>query len=94
MTDDQDTERAHLDKLYLAIFEEDKRGEAIFEDLYRRFAATAKVHTSGGIDAVLKTYQAAAHREVIEYIVTRVNRARGVLDNPPAQGPTTDESTL
>ncbi len=76
-------ERDRLDGLYRDIFEADKRGAEIFEDLYRRFASKAKVHTAGGIDAVLKTYQDAAHREVIEYIVTRCNRANGVDDSQP-----------
>jgi hypothetical protein len=90
-----DQERAHMDALFHQIFENDKRGAAVFEDLYRRFASGAKVHTNGGIDAVLKTYQDAAHREVIEYIVKRVNRHNGVRDDPqPEQGSTINERTL
>jgi hypothetical protein len=77
--------RATLDGYYHDIFEVDKRGHAIYEDLYARFAAHAKVHTDGGIDAVLKTYKSAAMREVIEYIVTRVNRGAGVPDLQPPQ---------
>jgi hypothetical protein len=95
MTTPEDTERDRLDALYHQIFEDDKRGATVFEDLYRRFASAAKVHTDGGIDAVLKTYRAAAHREVIEYIVTRVNRHNGVRDDtPPAEGTTVDTRTL
>ena len=75
---DAPTERQRLDGLYLDIFETDKRGAEVFEDLYRRFAGRAKVHTEGGIDAVLKTYRDSAHREVVEYIVRCCNRARGV----------------
>lgn len=78
-------ERRRLAGVYRDIFEVDARGVAIFEDLYRRFASKAKVHTAGGIDAVLKTYQDAAHREVIEYIVTMVNRGNGVDDSPTTQ---------
>lgn len=80
-------ENQRIDALYHDIFEVDARGVVIFEDLYRRFASKARVHTNGGIDAVLKTYQDAAHREVIEYIVTRCNRANGVNDstNPPGE---------
>ena len=84
-------ENQRIDALYRDIFETDKRGVVIFEDLYRRFASKAKVHTNGGIDAVLKTYQDAAHREVIEYIVTRVNRARGVNDSPNPPGENDDD---
>lgn len=78
-----DQEQRRIDALYRDIFETDNRGAVIFEDLYRRFASKAKVHTNGGIDAVLKTYHDAAHREVIEYIVTRCNRARGTDDSIP-----------
>lgn len=74
--------RARLDALYHDLFELDARGQTIFDDLYARFAGSAKVHTDGGIDAVLKTYRTAAHREVIEYIVRCVNRHRGVNDSP------------
>lgn len=85
MAAEQD-ERRRLAGLYRDIFEVDVRGVAIFDDLYRRFASKAKVHTAGGIDAVLKTYQDAAHREVIEYIVTMVNRGNGVNDSPTPEG--------
>lgn len=78
----QDEERQRMDGLYHDIFEKDRRGAAIFEDLYKRFAARAKVHCEGGIDAVLQTYRDAAQREVIEYIVTRVNRMAGIDDSP------------
>jgi len=83
---DEQKARARLDGLYLAIFEDDLRGQTIYEDLYRRFAGSAQVHTSGGIDAVLKTYRDAAHREVIEYIVRCCNRARGVNDDTTPEG--------
>jgi hypothetical protein len=89
MSDD----RARLAQLYHDIFELDARGAAIFEDLYKRYASPARVHTDGGIDAVLKTYRAAAHREVIEHIVRQVNRHKGV-DEAPEAPPTNDESTL
>ena len=80
------TDPDELDRLYLDIFETDQRGSAIFEDLFRRFGRGGVV-TDGGIDAVLKTYQRAARREVLDYIVTRCNRARGVddaIDTPQA----------
>lgn len=82
-TEDPDAEQARIDALFVAIFEDDKRGAEVFEVLYRRFASHAKVHTDGGIDAVLKTYRSAAHRELLDHIVIRCNRARGVIDEPP-----------
>lgn len=78
-----------LADLYRDLFEVDRRGQAVFEDLYRRFASSAKVHTDGGIDAVLKTYRAAAHREVIEHIVRMCNRANGADDAPANEDQTT-----
>ncbi len=79
-------ERARIDALYRDIFETDKRGAEIFEDLYQRFAEHMKVHTAGGIDAVLKTYREAAHREVLDYIVLRINRANNVPESPNPPG--------
>lgn len=77
-----DPDRDALAALYRDIFEDDRRGQAIFEDLYRRYAAPARVHTDGGIDAVLKTFRDAARREVVEHIVRMINRANGVHDAP------------
>jgi hypothetical protein len=91
---DTDAERERLQRLYHELFEDDRRGQTVFDDLYRRFAAHAKVHTSGGIDAVLRTYQSAAHREVIEYIVTMVNRHKGVIDEPAAEPPTPPDQRM
>jgi hypothetical protein len=81
-TEDPDAEQARIDALFVAIFEDDKRGAEVFEVLYKRYAAHAKVHTDGGIDAILKTYRSAAHRELLDHIVIRCNRARGVTDEP------------
>lgn len=89
-----DAERARVDRLFHDIFEVDRRGAEVFEVLYRRFAGAARVHTDGGIDAVLKTYRDSAHREVIEFIVMRCNRARGVVDESTPEPDTTDPRTL
>lgn len=72
------TERTpqELAALYHDVFDEDKRGAAILEDLVRRF--TRPPVTEGGIDAVLKTYERMGMRRVVEYIVMQVNRANGV----------------
>lgn len=69
---------------YKAIFEDDRRGAAILEDLIRRFSRPAA--TEGGIDAVLKTYQRDGMRQVCEFIVTQINRANGVPDPNADQG--------
>lgn len=69
---------------YALIFEDHKVGAAILEDLTRRFARPAVV--TGGIDAVLQTYQRDGMRRVIEHIVSQINRAHGVPDNADDTG--------
>lgn len=85
MTDGEDAlrrERAHLDGLYKAIFEDDKRGEAILMDLQARFvrAPNPNDFTQEGM---LRTFVQAHRREVFEYILRRVNAAHGVHDIQP-----------
>lgn len=91
---DEYAERARLDALFHAIFVDDIRGATIFEDLHRRFYVSAKVHTDGGIDAVLKTYRDAARREVIDYINLRTARHEGAVDEPQQPQEKQDVSTL
>ena len=74
---------ADLDALYLAIFEDDRRGAAVLEDLHARFG-TPKVTTDGGIDAVLKTYTSTAKSTVVAYILNRIARAKGERTLGPA----------
>lgn len=68
---------------YKMIFEDHRVGAAILEDLTRRFARPAVM--TGGIDAVLQTYQRDGMRRVIEHIVTQINRANGVPDTNAEQ---------
>lgn len=63
-------------KDYAEIFEDDRRGAAILEDLTQRFARPAV--TTGGIDPVLQTYHRDGQRRVIEFIVSQINRSQGV----------------
>lgn len=63
-------------KEYKALFEDDKRGAVILEHLIQVFARPAVV--SGGIDAVLTTYQRDGQRRVLEFITSQINRANGV----------------
>ncbi len=79
---EQQRERARVDQLFADLFEADKRGAEVFDVLLRRFAGGAVV--TGGIDAVLQTYRNSGRREVLDYIVARCNRARGVPDIDPA----------
>ncbi len=64
--------------VYKEIFEDDRRGAAILEDLTLKFARPAV--TTGGIDAVLQTYHRDGMRRVVEHIVSQINRASGVPD--------------
>lgn len=61
---------------YADLFEVDKRGTRILDDLVLRFARPAV--NKGGIDAVLQTYQRMGAREVLEFIANQINRANGV----------------
>lgn len=64
--------------LYKQIFEDDKRGAAILHELVTMFA---KPHVEvGGIDAVLQTYTRAGNRQVLDFILRRVNAANGAPD--------------
>lgn len=65
--------------IYKAVFEDDKRGAAILEELIQRFSRPAV--TTGGIDAVLKTYHREGARSVVDFIVARINQANGVEDH-------------
>ena len=60
---------------YADLFEVDKRGARILDDLVLRFARPAV--NKGGIDAVLQTYQRMGAREVLEFIANQINRANG-----------------
>lgn len=64
---------------YARVFENHAEGRLILEELTARFARPAV--TSGGIDAILQTYQRDGARRVIEFIVGRINQAAG-LDAP------------
>lgn len=63
---------------YKAIFEDDRRGAAIFDQLYSVFAS--KVFVPGGHEGDRQTCYNAGTREVIEYIARQINRANGVQD--------------
>lgn len=65
---------------YADLFEVDKRGQRILEDLIRRFVRPSV--STGGIDAVLQTFERAGQRKPLDYITTMINRANGVRDDP------------
>jgi hypothetical protein len=86
---DDDAARAHLNGLYRAIFEDDKRGEAILLDLQARFvrAPNPRDFTQEGM---LRTFVQTHQREVLEYILRRINAAHGVHDDPTIEGQNDD----
>lgn len=61
---------------YLELFETDRRGARILEDLIQRFVRPGV--SKGGIDAVLQTYERNGQRNVIDFIAIQINRANGV----------------
>lgn len=61
---------------YKLIFEDHKVGAAILEQLTQVYAKSAT--TTGGIDAILKTFESQGEWNVIQFIVTQINRANGV----------------
>ena len=61
---------------YADLFETDRRGARILEDLILRFTRPAV--TEGGIDAVLKTYERLGKRSVVDFIVGQINQASGL----------------
>lgn len=62
--------------IYARVFDELRDGQAILEELTLRFARGAKLN--GGIDAVLQTYHNAGAASVVQFIIARINQARGV----------------
>jgi hypothetical protein len=65
-------------RVYARLFEEDREGAAVLEELTLKFARPAVM--KGGIDAVLQTYHNDGARSVLQHIVSRINQAHGVID--------------
>lgn len=62
---------------YRRIFEDSREGSAILEDLIRRFS---HVQSGSGIDRILNMTEQKGRRDVLDYIVSQINRANGVHD--------------
>lgn len=71
MTDDRPTAQDYAD-----LFEIDKRGARILEDLILRFVRPPV--STGGIDAILQTYDRMGQRKPLDFITNQINRAHGV----------------
>lgn len=64
---------------YKQIFDETAQGQAILEELVARFATMGPSFDEH--NAELKTYYRAGQRSVVDFILSRINRANGVTDN-------------
>jgi hypothetical protein len=68
---------------YADIFETNRQGARVFEDLVRRFyRAPAK---SGGIDRILDSHEFMGRRQIIDFITNQINRANGVQEDQPQE---------
>lgn len=63
---------------YKRVFEEDPAGQAILDDLVRRFSLPPSFDEH---NAVLKTYYREGQRSVVNFILSRINRANGVNED-------------
>jgi hypothetical protein len=61
---------------YADLFEIDRRGARILEDLILRFVRPPVA--KGGIDAVLETYMRLGQRNPLDFVTNQINRANGV----------------
>lgn len=71
----------NLPQLYKAIFEDDRRGQVLLDDLQRRFCKRPDPHDfsqEGMLRGFVRTHQ----REVVEYVIRQINRANGVDEGP------------
>lgn len=71
------------DALFKRVFEDHHEGRIALDLLIQRFARNAV--TTGGIDAILKTYKQSGAREVLDHIMDRINRANGVATDQPEE---------
>lgn len=63
---------------YRRLFQETVGGEAILEDLVKRFSQPPSFDEH---NAEIKTYYRAGQRSVVDFILSRINRANGVIDH-------------
>lgn len=65
---------------YKLIFEDNKIGAAIFDDLLRRFVKPPVLEGEGTL-AVLKTFDRGGQRKPLDWIMQQINRANGAPDD-------------
>lgn len=64
---------------YALIFDVNRTGQKILDDLLKRFAN--KRRGNEGINRILDTFEYQGQRNVLDYIVTQINKANGVNDD-------------
>lgn len=64
---------------YADLFEVDKRGARILDDLIARFYRPRG--NGSGIDRVLDAHEFMGRRQVLDFITNQINSANGVLDD-------------
>lgn len=80
--DAEAAKRAHLARLYREIFEDDKRGQVLLEDLMKRYVRKPNPNDFTQ-EGMLRTFVQTHQREVVEYIVRQINAAHDVPDITP-----------
>lgn len=70
---------------YADLFEVNKTGARVLEQLIQRFSRHSK---STGIDRILDAQQHIGRMEVLNFIISQINRANGVDDDTDPQGET------
>ena len=68
--------REQIADMFKRVFEDHHEGRACLDILVQIFARNAV--TTGGIDAILKTYQQDGSRKVLDYILNQINIANGL----------------
>lgn len=63
---------------YQRLFEQTAGGEAILDDLITRFSLPPSFDEH---NAEIKTYYRAGQRSVIDFILSRINRANGAVEH-------------
>lgn len=64
---------------YADLFDVDKRGARILEDLVRRFYRPPS--KSNGIDRILDAHEFIGRRQVLDFIANQISRANGVPED-------------
>lgn len=69
---------------YRDIFEVNRIGQKIAEDLFMRFGYRKTARSEDGINRALDLFEYQGQRNVIDFIVKRINQANGVNENDDA----------